>query len=255
MKKHLIYIIGIAAAFFTACENISEDERFLEVEGVTAQRVVLLEDYTGQACKNCPKAHEKATELHELYPQNFIVVAIHAGMQALPELKIEEGDTYADNAGVKIYPSGHINRRGGLKDYNDWTSTVMEELKRPSNLDVTVSTTVRDGKLHIVTNLLALEHLKGKLQLWILEDNIKTFQLLPDGQPDLEYIHNHVFRGSINGTWGEDISLNLGETKTLQHNDIALKEAWNPANLSVVAFVYNEEGVLQAAQCKATANE
>lgn len=251
MKKHLIYIIGIAAAFFTACENISEDERFLEVEGVTAQRVVLLEDYTGQACVNCPKAHEKATELHELYPQNLIVVAIHAGMQALPGLKLEEGDTYADNAGVKIYPSGHINRRGGLKDYEDWTETVVEEVGKPSNLDITVNATMQEGKIQIETNLLALDEVQGKLQLWMIEDGIVAFQVGASS----EYVHNHVFRGSINGTWGEDLSLNLGETKKLQHNDVALKEAWNPANLSVVAFVYNEEGVLQAAQCKVVTNE
>jgi hypothetical protein len=65
MKKSYIYIIGIAAAFFAACENISESERLLEVEGVNAQRVVLLEDYTGQACVNCPEAHKEATALHE----------------------------------------------------------------------------------------------------------------------------------------------------------------------------------------------
>ena len=101
MKKQFIYIIGIAATLCTACENISEDERFLEVEGVTAQRVVLLEDYTGQACVNCPNAHDVATELHEEYPENLIVVAMHAGVQAISPsvreggLKQEEGDEHA----------------------------------------------------------------------------------------------------------------------------------------------------------------
>ena len=70
MKKHLIYIIGIAASLFTACENISEDERLLDVEGVTAQRVVLLEDYTGQACVNCPEAHKEAQKVQASHTSN-----------------------------------------------------------------------------------------------------------------------------------------------------------------------------------------
>ncbi|MBQ8867745.1 MAG: Omp28 family outer membrane lipoprotein [Bacteroidaceae bacterium] len=258
MKKHLIYIIGIAAALFTACENISENERFLEVEGVTAQRVVLLEDYTGQACPNCPNAHDMATELHEEYHDNLIVVAMHAGAQAYQApvgLKTEEGDEYADYFGVKTYPNGLVNRRGGLKDYPSWGAAVYEELQRESNLNLSVSSVVSEGKLTINTELLALEDVTGKLQLWITEDSIIGFQLFPNNKSEIQYVHNHVFRGSVNGTWGEDVMLTLGEQKVVEHKELVLDVAWKPENLSVVAFVYNNDGVLQAAQCKVMINE
>lgn len=264
MKKHYIYIIGIAAFLLglvtalASCENISEDERFLEVEGVTAQRVVLLEDYTGQACPNCPKAHEKAIELHEQYKENLIIVAMHAGPQAFPEpmgLKLLEGDEYANSFGVQSYPVGLINRRGGLKDYPSWQSAVYEEIQHESPMKLSVDASVVDNKLKIKTELFSLENLSGKLQLWITEDSIVGFQLLPNGGSDTQYIHNHVFRGTINGTWGEDVSLTLGEEKTMRHNDFELNATWKPENLSIVAFVYNNDGVLQAAQCKVNVNE
>lgn len=257
MKKHLIYIIGITAAFFTACENISEDERFLEMEGVSAQRVVLLEDYTGQACVNCPDAHEVATELHEEYHDNLIIVAMHAGMQAVPSpvgLKQPEGDEYADKFGVKEYPNGMVNRRGGLKDYPSWGAAVYEELQRESELNLVVEASVADGKLDVKADLLALEALEGKLQLWIIEDSIISFQTSSEGSIP-QYVHNHVFRDAINGTWGEELSFMLGEQKQILHTDFKIDAVWNIENLYVVAFMYNNDGVLQASQCKVNVNE
>lgn len=257
MKRHLIYIIGIVASVFTACENISEDERFLDIEGVTAQRVVLLEDYTGQACSNCPNAHDVAAELHEEYHDNLIVVAIHAGPQAFPApmgLKTVVGDEYANNARVQSYPSGCINRRGGLKDYPLWKTSVYDEIQRESPLALQVQSSCNNGELFINTEILALENVTGKLQLWILEDSIVGFQLLPSGGANTAYIHNHVFRSAINGTWGEDVSLVLGDQKMLEHKGFTIDAEWKPENLSVVAFVYNDNGVLQAAKCKVIMN-
>lgn len=256
MKKHLIYIIGIAAVFFTACENISEDERFLDVEGITAQRVVLLEDYTGQACVNCPNAHVEATALHEQYPENLIIVAMHAGPQAIAApsgLKQAEGDVYADAFGVKTYPNGLVNRRGGLKDYPSWGAAVYDELQRESDLNLSVDADLTDGKLAVSVDMLALDALAGKLQLWLLEDSLVGPQITPAG-PQLQYVHNHVFRAAINGTWGEDVSLALGEEKVVEHEEVSLNETWKPENLSVVAFVYDDNGVVQAAHCKVNNN-
>ena len=66
----------------------------------------------------------------------------------------------------------------------------------------------------------------------------------------MDYVHNHVYRASVNGTWGEDITLNANIFPELKHT-IAIKDNWKKDNLAVVAFVYNDkEGVIQAAECK-----
>lgn len=253
MKKHLIYIIGIAAALFTACENIDEEDRFIEVEGVTAQRVVLLEDYTGQFCSNCPNAHAVATELHDSYHDNLIVVAIHAGQQAIPApagLMQPEGEEYAASQKVQNYPTGVINRRGGLKDYQLWGGEVNAELLRESNLNLAVSAIASEGKLTVSVEMEALADLSGKLQLWLVEDSIVAFQVQPSGAPQIDYVHNHVFRDAINDTWGEEVTLSLGEVKSTSVQEFVLDASWKTEYLSVVAFVYNNDGVLQAAKAE-----
>ena len=68
---------------------------------------------------------------------------------------------------------------------------------------------------------------------------------MPDGSANQEYVHNHVFRTAINGTWGEDFSINEGE-KVEREFTQALEPTWNKEQLSIVAFVYNDNGVQQA---------
>ena len=222
----------------------------------TRCRTALLETYSGQACVNCPDSHKEATALHEEYHDNLIIVTIHAGaygISAPAGLKQTEGDEYADKFGVKTYPIGMVNRRDGLKDYPSWGAAVYAEIQRETQLNISVEASVSNGKLNVNTDLLALEALEGKLQLWVIEDSIIAPQVSHSGvQP--QYVHNHVFRDAINGTWGEYVSLTLGEKKTMRHNEFELNTAWNLENLSVVAFVYNNDGVLQASKCKVKTN-
>ena len=44
-------IITLAAA---SCSNIDEDERLIYVKPADVGRAVLIEDFTGQKCVNCP---------------------------------------------------------------------------------------------------------------------------------------------------------------------------------------------------------
>lgn len=256
MKKYYIYIIGMAAALFIGCSEIDEADRFLDVEGVTAQRTVLLEDFTGQMCSNCPNAHELATEMHADYGENLIIVSMHAGGLSLPVvnntpyvgLMTPVGNDYANEFGVEVYPSGLVNRKGGVLALDSWRAKVHEAIQEESDLGMDVHAEIADGVLNVTTDLVALDAVKGKLQLWVLEDSIVSVQFLPTGGADLNYVHNHVFRGTVNGTWGEDISLSLGEEQTIVAEGYTPDDSWKKEHLSVVAFVYNNSGVLQAAK-------
>ena len=92
----------------------------------------------------------------------------------------------------------------------------------------------------------------GKLQVWLLEDSITAMQLMPGNVINTSYVHNHVLRAPINGLWGDDFAIGEGEQKervlTFQPD-----AAWNPEHLSIVAFVYNNSGVLQVT--KGTLNQ
>lgn len=258
MKKSLLYIIGIASALFTSCENISEGERLIEIDFVPPQRMVLLEDYTGQKCVNCPEAHDVATELHNQYPDNLIVVCMHAGGFGVPApvgLMQPEGNEYARMAGVEDYPSGVINRRGGVKTRDKWGAAVREEMNDTSYVQLELQASLSDTIVNVTAKAVALKQIaEANLQLWVLEDSIEKVQLFPGGKADLNYVHNHVYRASVNGVGGESVTLPFGETVTFERS-CKKADDWVAENLSVVAFIYDNTGVLQAVQCKLTIDE
>ena len=101
------------------------------------------------------------------------------------------------------------------------------------------------NEIEISAELKPYADMKGKLQLWVVEDGIVAAQNY-HGSLKKDYVQNHVYRAAVNGTWGEDVTLmpQINQTKTAS---IAIKDNWNAANLHIVAFVYNDkDGVLQA---------
>ena len=207
--RYTYYIISCICLLLVGCDRISEDERLIYEKPEPAQRVVLLEDFTGQRCTNCPKATEVIAQLQETYGDALVAVGIHGGPLA-----------FAGNAkviGLKTKPL----RLGG------------NALVEGDAITIHVYAEGTDGTV------------VGKLQVWLLEDGIQTLQLMPDGSANQTYIHNHVFRTAVNGLWGDDFSVGEGE-RTERTFTQDLEPAWNKGQLSVVAFVYNDSGVQQA---------
>ena len=99
--------------------------------------------------------------------------------------------------------------------------------------------------LKVNVNVAGLKTLSGaKLQVWLIEDNIKDMQYMPNGSENNEYIHKHVFRASINDKDGEDINV-VNEQTVNKEYSIKLENNWKPENMSVVTFVFTADGVEQ----------
>ena len=233
------------------CDHISEEERLIYEKPEPAQRVVLLEDFTGQRCVNCPKATEVIEQLQETYVDNIVAVGIHGGPLAyagntkIVGLKTATGDEYYSHWNLEYQPVGLVNRHGPV-NYPEWAAAVKEELSKPAPLRLNGSAFIEDNTITVQIQAEGTDGtVTGKLQVWLLEDGIQTLQLMPDGTANQEYIHNHVFRTAVNGTWGEDISVKEGETVERTFTQ-ALEPTWNKERLSIVAFVYNDGGVQQA---------
>ena len=54
-----------------------------------------------------------------------------------------------------------------------------------------------------------------------------------------------MLRAAVNGAWGEAVTFDANESKTQTYQQ-AVDATWNPSHLSIVAFVYNDNGVEQA---------
>lgn len=249
--KHLCLFIIIIATWLS-CSHIDDDNRLIEVPHAKISRAVLVEEFTGQRCVNCPNAATEIERLQEEYgKENVIAVAIHSGPLAFYStdkvlgLRTALGDEYYDYWKVEAEPSGLINRSGGVLLLDKWASKVHQDLQNEAPVELTIKATIADnGKMEIGIEYLAVKDFSGKLQVWIVEDNIVALQMLPDGTLNREYVHNHVLRSAVNGTWGDDVVWPSGKQGTLSFS-AEVQEDWNPKNLSVIAFVYNEGGVQQ----------
>ena len=255
MKFRKFIILTLLAGCFTACESIDEDERFIGPVDFVPKKNVLIEDFTGQRCLNCPKAADAVHTLQQTYGADHVIsVAIHGGAMSLPNtssmgLATPAGEEYNTRWGVDSWPKGLVDRQGGLLEFTSWSGYVIDRMQTNAKVEMGMGNNRYDAATRtasIQVDLNAVEDVNVKLQVWVVESGIVAYQIMPDGSHNTNYEHNHVFRDAVNGTWGEDISLKEGTSQTLQYT-YELKEAkWVAENMSVVAFVYNDaEGVLQ----------
>ena len=262
LHRYTYYIMCLACAALAlaGCEHIAEDERLIYEKPEPAQRVVLLEDFTGQRCSNCPLATDIIGQLHETYGDALVAVSIHGGPLAFAGtakvlgLKTETGDEYYNHWNLEYQPVGVVNRQKAPVNYSDWAAVVKEELQKPAPLRLSGTSSVADNTLSVTIEAEGTDGtVTGKLQVWLLEDSITALQLMPDGKANQEYIHNHVFRTAVNGTWGEDFSVGEGLSERREMS-LPLQPEWKTEHLSIVAFVYNDSGVQQAVQFHVSAD-
>lgn len=266
MKLKNIFL-GVATAAMAmaaaSCSNIDEGDRLIYVKPAEVGRAVLIEDLTGQRCINCPTGTDIITGIIETYGEdNVIAVGIHcgplgfAGNSKRVGLKTDTGDEYYTHwaNGTNLgQPSAIFNRKKGkgpIDNLNNWAAEVGLIISEKANLSVNIANAY-DAKTRTLTTKVGAfgvnGTVSGKLQVWIVEDGIKAMQLMPDGSANQEYIHNHVFRAAVNGTWGEEVTVKEGETTSKDYSYV-LPETWNAENISVVAFVYNDNGVENVAK-------
>ena len=271
LKGIVLFNLFTLLSFFVACDHIDESERLIKVaeennattpltsneEVSGTAKNVLIEDFTGQRCSNCPNGTKIIEQLQETYGNDRVIaVGLYSGpfgktaAGALLPLTTETGCTYYDNRQVESQPGAQIDRRGVvIYNVQEWIKAVKEDLGFLAEVKMEVEAQINDESIDITLHEEAYGPFDGKLQVWILEDGITAAQIMPDGSANRNYVHNHVFRTAVNGTWGDDFSIAAGEEKTQTFSQ-PVDAAWNTDNLSVVAFVYNDDGVEQVAKEK-----
>ncbi len=255
--------LGCALALsLCACDEIDESKRFSNIDPADypITKNVLIEDFTGQKCINCPKASKEIATLQDIFgKEHVIAVAIHGGSMAYNENKYpiglanNTGEEYVSHWGVEAFPNGIVDRKGGITDYPQWFGLMLEGFKKTAGAEIslTASYNASTRETCINTKIVGKTSTDAKLQIWIVENNIHTYQI----EQGANYEHDHVFRAAVNGTWGENVSIKKGEMLNTTHN-FKLAEKWKAENLAIVAFVYNDsEGVLQVVEATLIADK
>lgn len=261
----LKFLAGVAVAMsFSACSDIAEEDRLVYVAPSSeVNRKVLIEDFTGQRCVNCPNATEAIHQMQspEAFGDNVVAVAIHCGpfgiLNTNPKIGLmtPAGKEYWEHwfTNDQGQPVAKINRGAANSDYLQWSALVSAALKQTSDVQIMLKASCdlsADSQIAVEAILNGTPRKEAKVQVWLTEDNIVAQQLMPDGKPNKEYAHNHVFRAAVNGLWGEDIRFGTEPMHTVWY--VGKEDYWKLADMNAVVFVYDESGVLQVESCKLT---
>ena len=227
---------------------------------------ILLEDYTGHKCTNCPEAAQIAKDLEDDTSKNVIVSTIHASQdgtfQSTDNIFINNYETEAGNEYVRGSempgflgnPMGTINRNdGGLSNSSwyfasDWLNGVNNELNSVFSLNIQLQyyyfTQTNGLFIHAETSI--LNDLTGEyhLVIYLIRDDIVSPQKFNSGIIDTNYHHHAVLSDNINGTWGTPIINGTAEKDSMIYSnftyeliDPSIDSTYSIDNLSLISYV------------------
>lgn len=233
-----------------------KDDRVIEPIIPTGDRVILLEEFTGKGCTNCPKGSREIDNLLSLYGDNLVAVSIHAGFFADPmffplgsyDLRTSEGESLFDYLGPNFgYPAGIVDRtefNGFLQHgHTAWAAFIAEEIERPPELEFTIQHTFVETTRELSVNVVGRtkEALQGDIKVSVMV----TESGIIDAQDDSEsggivdnYVHDHVLRGMATAFDGDLLATTLttGEDFSGQYA-MTIAESWDEQECSIIVFV------------------
>ena len=218
--------------FLLLLSGCDEQRRVIEPFVPTGDRVVLLEEFTGKGCTNCPKGSREIDNLLLQYPDNLVVVSIHAGFFADPEFfPVGVYDLRAEQSAFLIdylkpilgYPSGVVDRSffgGDLQiGLQQWASAISSEIQVPPSIEVNIDHTYNEEtrQLTLTVSGIGKEVESGEVRLSVM----LTESGIVDAQDDFEaggivddYVHKHVLRDMLTPSAGETLFQDIYAGKT-----------------------------------------
>lgn len=230
---------------------------------------VLIEDFTGHRCFNCPNA---ATLLHNLEvanPGRVFGAGVHSsalGISSFQETNAEYPTELYNNFAFEIgtyfgsqpgssflgNPHGTVNRRLNGTDNTaspgTWTSVTTSELNRTLQVNLQsvahYFSATRGLFLHVEVDKFDASLTDDiALVVYVLEDSVVGPQLMPNLSRNDTYVHKDILRDCIGpGIFGKVLTpSDLGNNGKYQINySYALPAAINENNVHLIIYAYNK---------------
>lgn len=270
----LLFTIGLISTTFVSCDNI-EGSYYEDNVTVWNGRKVLILDFTGQRCGFCPDGHRTINQLQSSYPEAIVPIAVHCSFLGLAitsdttqpfhynfmdSISIALGGDGLASSGyfnISQQPVGTVNSfdPADISAPGAWATKTAKFLTLYPEFGIEIESTFADSIIsaEVVVNTEVATERNLQIAVYIVESHIIQWQedYSADESPIEFYEHNHVLRASMNGTFGEqlntDANLAIGDQFEKSYQ-LKIKPDWNPENLQLVAFVYDNETkeILQA---------
>ena len=290
MKK-LIALIFVASVVISSCDVVDYpydkggagpgDEQYNDTvynDTTVNKRRILLEEFTGHKCPNCPEGADIAEQIKTDHPEDFLSVSIHnSGAFSKPDVSNPDHpypENFETKTGEKLrikyqfsaFPGGMINRTefngtgiGAVKvDYTKWAQTVTDLLANPAymaprfklKLVNIYNSKPDDRSVRVRYNATCLQNITGNIAIvgYLIESKIiapQTDNRLTNSYVH-DYEHNHVLRIGFPGDGdGKTLFTNpvpgdVAEVITENEEiSVAISEDWKPENMHLIVFLYN----------------
>lgn len=269
-RKFAIFYFSLTAALvYQSCDYVTNAVPSSAGSTTTGSsniiyRKVLVEDYTGHKCGNCPAAARELRKLDSLYSGKVIPMAVHAGFYANTntqyptDLKSQAGTDYDTFFNISVglgNPNGLVNRVSYgtaffVKPWADWGASAYSMISMPADFKISISNTY-NAATNQVSSVITTKAINGKtgtynLVVVLTEDSIIAEQVdysLPIGQQDIpDYEFNHVLRGAMNSSWGQQIistSISAGDSIVTTISNFQLASTWKWKYCTVIAYIYD----------------
>ncbi|WP_210522091.1 Omp28-related outer membrane protein [Hymenobacter terricola] len=246
---------------------------------------VLIEDFTGQYCGNCPRAAHMGDSMRLRYPGRVVVTEVHVtdyfAAPRLPHFPVDyrvpvvsrELDQTFDlsNRGL---PQGSVNRSPFASANNDpvatfslWPGVVTSQLALAPTVSLRATPlfnrTSRLLRLKVATKYLTARPGRTmRLGIMVVEDSLvgaqKDYTLDRTLNPEQiveHYVHHNVMRAALTGTFGS--SQVLAPTAGQQFNtyfgyQMPAASVWNDRKCSVIVYIADADTrqMVQVVQAK-----
>jgi hypothetical protein len=223
MKKKILALLFIASTLVMTGQTF--------VSMAPENKNIVLEEFTGIYCVNCPDGHLKAQQLHDANPGDVVLINIHTGSYANPnpgdpDFQTPFGTAIAGQTNLAGYPAGTVNRHefpglqqnttGTAMSRGNWDDAGDDILINNSCVNVAAEATidVSTRELTVMVEAFYTDNSifpSNKIHVALLQNNVEgpqtgasynPAQILPNGN----YNHQHMLRHLLTGQWGENVT-------------------------------------------------
>ena len=268
------YCASLLVVFLFSCDKIDQPyeqtivtgpNNGVEVKSDSAKilvKKVLLEDYTGHKCGNCPKALDTIAAIETMFPEQIIPVSIHSGYYSTYTTApykynwiVESPSKPGYNALDEFFqvsdqgnPNGMVNRKdydivtfAHVKGTDVWKTAVGAELSTSLKASIYLINKFdpSNNNLQTTAKIKFISALSGsyKLATMLIEDHVscdtstgrivpqKDYRINPDD--NFNYVHKHVLRDYLYGAFGDSLMTNPAANDTITkiyNKNISLKK-------------------------------
>jgi hypothetical protein len=236
---------------------------------IPEEKNVLMEEFTGVQCVNCPAGHQIIKTLQSTYANRLIVISYHTDFLGEPFAFTTEDlrtngarqvqdylifDGYKPAAAIDRF-SFNSSQNSLLYSRNTWNTLVQQQVAKKTPVNISLVATL-DSSTRKLTAAVELHYTasvaeRQKLTVVLIENNITQPQLNTGNRIDTFYLHQDIQRLFLSNALGDEISYSTEAGRVIRKvYQTNLSGNLKIKDLKLVAFVHKFSGSKEILQAK-----